>query len=160
MPSKAVVLFVISFLLVILIYDSVAEFQVFAKPKITFLRTCYKSTADVSGATSASVCCWNTYTNGKLTDQLCQKCNYDSSGNTVDCRQYTPARTIGNSTGLPGRLGTLLPASNNTGGLTNGQSGLPNRLGSALPVNNKHWYTPPWKHNQGSSRYNRECYES
>jgi hypothetical protein len=86
--KEVVILVVVSFLLVMLIYSSVANFA-FARKKISSVNTCYKSTPDKPSATSADICCTMFYSNGKLSSSLCQKCNYDSDGNKIDCRIYS-----------------------------------------------------------------------
>ena len=98
--KEVMILMVVSFLLVMLIYSSVTTFDAFARKKITTLNTCYKSTPDKPGATSADICCTMFYSNGKLSSSLCQKCNYDSDGNKIDCRNYS-ARA--------GELGSITP---------------------------------------------------
>ena len=48
------------------------------------------------------------YSNGKLSSSLCQKCNYDSDGNKIDCRNYsTRAGELGSVTPPPPSAGLL-----------------------------------------------------
>ncbi len=106
MPSskEAVILVVITFLVVILIYSSVAKFGAFARSSI-ISTGCTKRDPTKTGATSAKECCWGvtvTDKSGRITDvySLCQTCEYDSNGNKIDCRDTSPSRsTGGRSTG-------------------------------------------------------------
>jgi hypothetical protein len=116
MPSSknAVVLVVISFILVILIYSSVAKFDVFARTKTEYTG-CTKRDPTKSGATSAIECCWTNTEYGKsgritAVYSTCQTCEYDANGNKIDCRNTSPSR----STGLgnpPQSVGSAQPPS-------------------------------------------------
>jgi len=129
--SKAIVLVVISFLVVILIYSSVTEVDIFAKPKISY--QCFKITT--TSPFYSEVCCQ--FISGNPVQ--CSRCWYDADGNAVgsSCESWTPKTgqpVMGNSTAPAGTL--LPPSGNNTGGITNGQTGLPGRLGTLLPPGN------------------------
>jgi hypothetical protein len=162
--KNAVVLVVISFLLVILIYSSVAKFDVFAKPRKTSI-TC--TSTNTSSTDYTEKCCWyewnddpNQFTGAV---HMCQVCEHVGDYAVYCDPPYAGSRTAappvsglppsagsaqppsGNNTGgitngqtgPPNRLGTFFPSTNNSGGITNGQMGLPSRLGNALPpVNN------------------------
>ena len=105
--KEALILVILSFLLVILVYSSVAKFDTFARSSITSTG-CTKRDPTKPGATSASECCWlvTNYQAGKITNvySLCQACEYDSNGNKIDCRDTSPSgRNVGaNPETLPG----------------------------------------------------------
>jgi len=97
--KEALILVILSFLLVILVYSSVAKFDTFARSSIT-ATGCTKRDPTKPGATSASECCWlvTNYQAGKITNvySLCQTCEYDSNGNKIDCRNTSPSgRNVG-----------------------------------------------------------------
>jgi hypothetical protein len=107
--NKAAVLVVVSFLLVILIYSSVAQFDVFARPK-NIEMLCHDATPTIKGAVTAEVCCQ--HINGAIT--VCNKCQYDANGKTVgSCINFYPEGQMpgGNSTGPPTNV--LPPGDNN-----------------------------------------------
>ena len=126
MPSvkNAVVLVIITFLLVIMIYSSVAKFDVLARKKVVYTG-CTDRDPTIPGATSALQCCWtNTVyddTTGKITHvySTCRTCEYDSKGNMIDCRDTSPLTSTG--LGNPISAGPTQPpstpprASNETG---------------------------------------------
>jgi len=113
MPSKAVVIVVVSFLLVVLIYSSVAQFDVSARKPKQINNFCNPSTPTITGAVKAETCCQAI--NGVYT--FCTKCQYDANGNNVGgCINFYPSRLAANSTGLPTPAGNALPPpGNNTG---------------------------------------------
>lgn len=113
MPSKAVVLVVASFLVAILIYSSVSQFDVSARKPKNIDNLCRDATPTISGAVKAEVCCQ--IINGNIT--VCIKCQYDANDNSVgSCINFYPSRLTANSTGLPASAGSALPPSgNNTG---------------------------------------------
>ncbi len=92
-----------------MIYSSVANLDAFARKKITSINTCYKSTPDKAGASSADVCCTIFSSNGQLLYSLCQKCNYGSDGNKIDCRNYTPRAGETGAVNPPLSAGTEQP---------------------------------------------------
>jgi hypothetical protein len=112
-PSKAVVIVVASFLLAILIYSAVAQFDVSARKPKQINNFCNPSTPTISGAVKAETCCQAI--NGVYT--FCIKCQYDANDNTVgSCISFYPNRLAANSTALPAQAGgELPPPSNNTG---------------------------------------------
>ena len=126
--GNVAVLVVISFLLVILIYSSVAEVDIFAKQKITM--ECFKTgpSSSFPGAAYAETCCQSVPGKGTY----CVTCGYDANGNGVGTCVGSTYKT-GTSPNPPS-AGTLLPG-NSTGGVTNGQTGPP-RLGTVLPTQN------------------------
>ena len=102
--KEALILVIISFLLAILVYGSVAKFDTFARSSIT-ATGCTKREPTKPGATSASECCWlvTNYQSGKITQvySLCQTCEYDSNGNKIDCRNTSPSgRNVGDNPGI------------------------------------------------------------
>ena len=133
-PRNVAVFVLTSILTVILIYSSITEFHVIAKPKhIDML--CRDATPTAPGAIKAEVCCQ--IINGSIS--VCTKCQYDSNGNDVGgCINFYPQRQMpgGSSTLPPTFAGGSLSSGNNTGGVTNGQTGPPNRLGTVLPSGN------------------------
>jgi hypothetical protein len=142
-PRTAEVFVLASILTVILIYSSITEFHVIAKPPkhIDFL--CRDATPTAPGAVKAEVCCQ--IINGNIAG--CTKCQYDANGNDVGgCVNFYPERQMpgGSSTLPPTFAGGSLSSGNNTGGVTNGQTGPPNRLGTVLPSGtNNNTGTPP-----------------
>ena len=78
MPSKAVVLVVALFLLAILIYSSVAQFDVNARKPKHIDNLCYDGTPTTNGAVKAQIFCQ--VINGNVT--VCIKCQYDANDNT------------------------------------------------------------------------------
>lgn len=136
--SKGFLLVVVTFLLIVLIYSSITEVDIFAKPKASY--QCFTTTKG-SGFYS-EVCCQ--FINGNPIG--CSQCWYDADGNAVgSCYNWTPKTgqpVMGNSTAPAGTL--LPPSGNNTSGVTNGQTGPPNRLGTLLPSgSNNDTGTPP-----------------
>ena len=126
MPSSknAVILVVISFLLVFMVYSSIAQFySVSAKPpRRNFTCSTYPVVPPRGGAISGQSCCQ--YINGKAV--YCTSCEYDANGNQVgDCKSWTPQQTPDGNTIVPPSLGTVFPPSNNTGGITNGKQAYP-----------------------------------
>jgi hypothetical protein len=92
--SEATVLVIMSFLIVTLIYGSVAQSELFGlRPKPTSSYTCYKSTATEPGAVSAQTCCHVDYDkNGnQVGSTVCTKCQYDTNGDlTSNCTTFYP----------------------------------------------------------------------
>lgn len=144
MSNKAAI-FVTSFLLVTLIYGQITNFEVSARPPKHIDNLCRDATPTAPGAVTAQVCCQ--IINGVIT--VCNKCQYDANGNTVEsgCINFYPERQMpgGNSTLPPISAGTSLSSSDNNTGLTNGQTGPPNHLGTVLPSsgNNTNTGTSP-----------------
>jgi hypothetical protein len=139
-PTKVIVLAVASLLTVILIYSSITEFDVVAKPK-HIDNLCRDATPTIKGAVKAEVCCQ--IINGQIS--VCIKCQYDANDNSVgSCINFYPERqTPGGSSTLPPTFaGSSLSSGNNTGGITNGQTGPPNHLGT-VPSSNNNTVTPP-----------------
>lgn len=142
---KGMLLVVASFLLIVLIYSSITEVDLFAKPPPKVTMTCYKSTPTAPGAASAETCCQ--YVSGM--SPYCSKCQYRADGSALSCINFYPSGLQRGSpsagTALPPSLGTVLPSSgNNTGLASNGQTGPPNHLGTVLPsVSNNNTGTPP-----------------
>lgn len=101
--SKAIVLVVISFLLVILIYSSVTEVDIFARPPKASYQ-CFK--INTTSPFYSEVCCQ--WINGNPVG--CSQCWYDANGNSVgSCYNWTPKTgqpVMGNSSAP---AGTLLP---------------------------------------------------
>jgi hypothetical protein len=131
--GRAAVLVVISFLLFILIYSSVIQVDMFAKPKITM--TCTKGTPSLSarlaGAVFSEVCCQSV----PGAEVYCVNCDYDANGNSVgDCTRYYPKTVQTGPIGpQPPSTGTALPPSgNHTGTVTT----RPSHLGTVLPPSN------------------------
>ena len=119
MLNKAVVPVVASFLLAILIYSAVTQFDVAARKPKQINNFCNPSTPTISGAVKAETCCQAI--NGVYT--FCIKCQYDANDNTVgSCISFYPNRMAANSTSLPTPAGNALPPpeGNNTSTLPPG----------------------------------------
>jgi uncharacterized membrane protein YgcG len=144
---KTLVFVVASLLTVILIYGSVAQFQVFAKPK-TGSQSCINLGAVYSARTNGMAfgqrCC-STSVGLFSVMTVCQTCYYGDSSYTFQITCDPPeSRSQGGNSTLPPSLGTVLPSSgNNTMGLTNGQPSLPGRLGTVLPSSGNNTGTLP-----------------
>jgi uncharacterized membrane protein YgcG len=118
--SKALVLVIVSFLIVILIHNSIAQLGVFGlKPKPTSRYTCYASTPTEPGAARAQTCCHTDYDkNGnQVGSTVCVKCQYDSNGDpTSNCTTFYPRTVQTGPINPPPSAGSALPPSgNNTG---------------------------------------------
>jgi uncharacterized membrane protein YgcG len=128
-----------SLLLIVLIYSSVSEVDIFARPpKVTM--DCFKTGPTLTGAAYAETCCQSV--GGKTS--YCVTCEYDANGNGVGACIGSAYRTrqpiMGNSTAPAGTL--LPPSGNNSGTVTNG----PPHLGTVLPSgSNNNTGTPPAK---------------
>lgn len=136
-----VVFAVASLLTVILIYSSITEVEVIARPK-HIDNLCREATPTIKGAVKAEVCCQ--IINGSIS--VCIKCQYDANDNTVgSCINFYPERQIqGGNSALPPTSAGASFSSNNTGLITNGQTGPPSRLGNVHPSgSNNNTGTPP-----------------
>jgi hypothetical protein len=149
MPCKAAVLLVVSFLLVILIYNSAAKVEVFGLVKLTGSKaTCVnqglKYSITINGYAFVEKCC---QVDNSGTGVFCQECYYAdpnlAAATLVTCdAPYSVSRAVVNSTSLPNPLGNALaPPRNNTG--TPPFGGIikvpPGTIGSAInpaPTNN------------------------
>ncbi|NAL78519.1 hypothetical protein [Nitrososphaera sp. AFS] len=126
-----VVFAVASVLTVILIYSSITEVEVIARPK-HIDNLCREATPTIKGAVKAEVCCQ--IINGSIS--VCIKCQYDANDNSVgSCINFYPERQVqgGNSALPPTSAGASFSSSNNTGLITNGQTIPPSRLGNVHP---------------------------
>ncbi len=124
MPSKAVVLAVTSFLVVILIYGPTVTFEIFAKPPKLGPITCHTGQGLPPGQTE---CCQPTLSSvtGRVLLVFCTTCDDTNPPSNCSPRYLT--------TGGAARTNALPPSGNNTGPITNGQTGLPTAAGSVLP---------------------------
>ena len=127
MSSKALVLAVASFLVVILIYGPIVTFEVFAKPPKLGPITCHTGQGLPPGQTE---CCQPTLSSvtGRVLLVFCTTCDDTSPPSNCSPRYVT--------TGGTARTNALPPSGNNTGPITNGQTGLPSSLGNALSTGN------------------------
>jgi hypothetical protein len=151
--ESAIVVVIISFLAIILIYSSVAKFNAFARNKIES-GGCTTRDPTKPGATSAKECCWTVTDydkSGRITDvySLCQTCEYDSSGNKIDCRDTSPSRSTGLGNTLPPSAGFAQPPSTTPPPPSNA---LPPSSSSALPSQSKQQTTLTTTCPDGSAR--------
>src|SRR5690242_21960995 len=111
-PRTAEVFVLTSILTVILIYSSITESAVIAKPK-HIDNLCRDATPTIKGTVKAEVCCQ--IINGQTS--VCIKCQYDANDNTVgSCINFYPERQMpgGSSTLPPTFAGSSLSSGNNT----------------------------------------------
>ena len=144
MPSNTLILVVALFLLAILIYSSVAQFDVSARKPKQINNFCNPSTPTIKGAVKAETCCQAI--NGVYT--FCIKCQYDANGNDVGgCINFYPSRLAANSTGLPTPAGNALaPPGSDTGPTIKVPPGVVNALPNAtnaLPTGDSTGTLPP-----------------
>jgi hypothetical protein len=127
MSSKALVLAVASFLVVILIYGPIVTFEVFAKPPKLGPITCHTGQGLPPGQTE---CCQPTLSSvtGRVLLVFCTTCDDTNPPSNCSPRYLT--------SGGAAQTNVLPPSGNNTGPITNGQTGLPSSLGNALPTGN------------------------
>jgi hypothetical protein len=126
-PRIVLVFVVVSFLAVILIYSSVAQFDAFAKPPKLGPITCHTGQGVPPGQTE---CCQPTLSSvtGRVLLVFCTTCDDTNPPSNCSPRYLT--------SGGAARTNVLPPSGNNTGLITNGQTGLPSSLGNALPTGN------------------------
>ncbi len=139
--KDAVVLVVITFLVVILIYGSIAKFNASAKPKNFSDILCTKNPSPNPGGINYSCCYFtNLLPDGKPgidSHEYCADCQLKSDGSYACGEYHQVFRIIGNTTGLPGRLGnaqspsTPPPPSNETH-----VNNLPGHIGTMQQHNN------------------------
>jgi hypothetical protein len=154
MPSKAVVLVVASLLLAILIYSSVAQFDVFALHKVG-TPNCSQIAKSTSLTTLTNIeCCWTESDQFSSTSPeenvhvYCQNCYYNNDGSLYGC---DPVKTIVRTSGQTGILGTtriltnaLPPSGNKTGTPPlGGIIKVPPAATNALPPSGNSTGTPP-----------------
>jgi hypothetical protein len=144
MSSNIFILVLALFLLAILIYSSVAQFDVSARKPKQINNFCNPSTPTITGAVKAETCCQAI--NGVYT--FCIKCQYDANDNTVgSCISFYPSHLAANSTGLPTPAGNALPPpGSDTGPTIKVPPGVVNALSNAtnaLPPGNSTGTLPP-----------------
>jgi hypothetical protein len=118
MPSKSVVLVIVSFLLVTLIYSSVTKFNVFALKKYVGEIACFPKGALYLSEATQVTCCQNTYYQDGLVIRYCTDC--DNTQPPSNCGpRYEANRGGVNPPGLPtpagGATNALPPSGNNSG---------------------------------------------
>jgi hypothetical protein len=113
--KEAATLVVITFLVVILIYSSVAKFEVFARPRSPVTATnCVVVKPDKPGAVYAERCCdTTTHFNdqGQVTfsETLCQVCQYAGGGSKIDCSSVSHPPPITGGLNPPPSVGAEQP---------------------------------------------------
>ena len=151
MPSKAVVLVIIAFIVVVLICSS------YSQPALAKAIAISGITCQTNLGLSLKVECCQSFRDGKIETLWCTQC--DNTVPPSNCGpRYQANRGVANPTGVPTPAGNALPPPGSDTGRTIKylQASMHYRTPRTHFLQVTDRYTSPWKHIQGSSRYNRE----